>query len=266
MQLSLITNEVETARAAELAGIDRIIIDLERHGKSERQAGQGLFQSAHQEADVPRIRAKLLEARLTVRVDPIHADSPRQIDFVTAAGADYVMLPFFHTIEEVQTFLKLVAGRARPILLVETQQAAYCIARLCRLPGVAEFHIGLNDLSLSLGRPFLLDVIADGTVDRLCAVLRESGRPFGFGGVGSLSRRDLPVDPELVLAAQVTQGAKRAWLGRTFRDVHSSKLGDEVARLREAIGRWTHASPFEVQSFRARLQRQIASVARRRAA
>jgi hypothetical protein len=41
MIFSLITNDPRLAGEAEAAGIQRIMIDLETHGKAQRQAGQG---------------------------------------------------------------------------------------------------------------------------------------------------------------------------------------------------------------------------------
>jgi hypothetical protein len=240
--------------------------DLERLGKPERQIGKGLFLSTHQATDVPRVRAVLQNSKLMVRIDPIHAASARQIGFVIDAGADFVMLPYFRTPSEAQTFVGLVAGRARAVLLVETREAAARLADLCQLPGVCEIHIGLNDLSLSLGKPFLFDLVADGTIDRLCEILRNSGVPFGYGGLGRLRRRDLPVPPELVLAHQVTQGAVRGWLGRTFRDLDPADMVVEIGRLREAVSRWSRATPWEREQLRSDLRQQIAAVSQHRAA
>ena len=126
-------------------------------------------------------------------------------------------------------FIDLVGGRAATVLLVETREAAAILGELTRLPGLSEIHIGLNDLSMSFGKGFLFELIADGTVDGLCATLRGSGLPFGFGGIGSLHRRDLPVPPELILAEQVCQGATRGWLGRTFREIPPLLLQEDEA-------------------------------------
>jgi hypothetical protein len=257
MQLSLITNDPEFSRSAEDAGIDRILIDLERLGKAERQAGRGLFLSDHALADVPRVRRALRRAELMVRVDPLNVHSREQIDFVIDAGTDYVMLPYFHQQEEAQSFLEIVDGRVEPVLLVETAEAVTILAELCRLPRLAEIHVGLNDLSLSLGKGFLFDLIADGTVDELCGVLRDSAVPFGFAGIGSLSRRDLPVDPELILAEQVCQGATRGWLGRTFRETPPACLSREVRMLREAIESWRRCDARERRRLRSRLVEQV---------
>jgi hypothetical protein len=103
------------------------------------------------------------------------------------------------------------------------------------LPGLSEIHIGLNDLSISYGKNSLFDLISDGTIDELCIILRRSGIPFGFGGIGCLSRNDLPVPPALLLAEQVYQGATRGWLGRTFRETAPTSLDNNIKNLREAI-------------------------------
>lgn len=54
------------------------------------------------------------KAELFVRVNPIHektdkySSSKEEIDEVIEAGADLLMLPYFKTAEEVQTFVKYV--------------------------------------------------------------------------------------------------------------------------------------------------------------
>jgi len=238
MELSLITNDTRRAQVAEVAGIHRIFIDLERLGKRARQGGRRLFQSTHVPADVSTMRRALRRAELMVRIDPPHDATPDQVEHVIHAGADYVMLPFFHGVEPAARFVEQVAERAHPVLLVETVEAAAVLPTLARLPGLAEVHIGLNDLSLSLDRQFLFDPVGDGTVARLCATLRAEGLPFGVGGIARLSRHDLPVNPGLVLAYQVCQGATRGWLGRTFRDLPPDRLPDEIRQLRDRIAFW----------------------------
>ena len=62
--------------------------------------GAALFLSDHCLEDVPRIRKVLCRAKLMVRVDPLHAGSEHQISAVIDAGADFVMLPYFHRRDE----------------------------------------------------------------------------------------------------------------------------------------------------------------------
>jgi citrate lyase beta subunit len=259
MELSLITNDSTLANLAEEAGIDRIFIDLERLGKAERQFGRGLFLSDHCLNDIPRVRKALHWAKLMVRVDPLHPGSGAQIANVIEAGADLVMLPYFHRLDEAREFLDCVGSRTATVLLVETREAAAILGELTRLPGLSEIHIGLNDLSLSFGKAFLYDLIADGTIDGLCQTLRRSGLPFGFGGISSLRRCHLPVPPELILADQVCQGATRGWLGKTFRETEPSFLQEEVKALRRAIAFWGSADAGEKEWMRMRLLRHIAA-------
>jgi hypothetical protein len=257
MELSLITNNPVLANLAEDAGIDRIFIDLERLGKAERQVDRGLFLSDHCFNDIERIRHVLHRANLMVRVDPLHCGSEGQVNNVIDAGADLVMLPYFHRLDEAWQFLDLVGNRAAAVLLVETREAAEILGELTQLPGVSEIHLGLNDLSLSFGKAFLYDLIADGTIDGLCNTLRSSGLPFGFGGIGSLRRRDLPIPPELILAYQVYQGASRGWLSRSFREIESSFWKEDVNALRRTIAFWRSADTGEYERMRMSLLRYI---------
>ena len=161
LKLMYITNRPEIAQIAESAGVDRIFVDMEYIGKGERQRGLDTVKSHHTVRDVAAIKAAVEKAEVLVRVNPIHEATPDypssrdEIDATVAAGADIIMLPFFKTREEVQTFLELVGGRTRTMLLLETPEAVERIDEILTLPGIDEVHIGLNDLSLGYGLPFM---------------------------------------------------------------------------------------------------------------
>jgi citrate lyase beta subunit len=266
MKLSLITDDVALAVEAEQAGIDRIMIDLERDGKAERQAGRGLFLSTHRIESVARVKMALEKTPLVVRINPLSRRSRSEIDALAGSGADFIMLPYFSGLADVRMFLEIVRRRTRVILLVETRSAASQLRALADEPGVDEVHIGLNDLSISLGQDNLFEPIRAGMIDDMAAVLRDARLPFGFGGIARLSRQELPIDPERMLAEQVRLGASRGWLGRTFRgDLERSRahgeLAAEVLAIREAVRRWQSASPGALLENRAALHRQAAGVA-----
>lgn len=220
LKMMYITKDPEIARIAEDAGVDRIWVDLEYIGKASRQGGLDTVQSHHTIEDIKVIHAAINRAELQVRVNPIHeatveyGDSRSEIDAAIAAGADRLMLPYFKTVEEVETFLDLVGGRVRNNLLLETPEAVERIDEILALPGIDEIHIGLNDLSLGYGKPFLFDLLADGTVERLCLKCREAGIPYGFGGVASLGRGLLPA--EYVIREHYRLGSTRVILSRSF--------------------------------------------------
>lgn len=220
LKLMYITNEPDVARIAEDAGVDRIWVDLEYIGKSKRQGGMDTVQSHHTIDDIRTIRKAVTKSQVLVRVNSIHGaaaaygSSEQEIQDVIDAGADVVMLPYFKTVEEVSTFLRLVDGRARTQLLLETPESVEIVDEILRLPGVDEIHIGLNDLSLGYGMKFMFQLLADGTVERLCGKFRAAGIPYGFGGIAALGKGALPA--ERVIAEHYRLGSTCAILSRSF--------------------------------------------------
>lgn len=196
LKLMYITNSEDVAHIAEEAGVDRIFVDMEYIGKTDRQGGMDTVQSRHTADDVRRLAQCLNKSELFVRVNPIHektdkySSSKEEIDEVIEAGADLLMLPYFKTAEEVQTFVKYVDGRAKTVLLVETPEAAAIAENLVKIPGIDEMFIGLNDLSLGYGKNFMFELLLDGTVEELCLKFRKGGIPYGFGGIASLGKRN----------------------------------------------------------------------------
>ena len=220
LNLMYITNDPAVARIAEASGVDRIWVDMEFIGKSARQGGMDTVQHHHTIDDIRTIRAAVTKSEVLVRVNPIHeampdyGDSAWEIPAAIDAGADVVMLPFFKTVDEVKTFIDLVDGRAKTMLLVETPEAVDIIDDILALDGIDEIHIGLNDLSLGYGMKFMFELLADGTVERLCRKFREKGIPYGFGGIAALGKGMLPA--ERVIREHYRLGSTRAILSRSF--------------------------------------------------
>lgn len=223
LKLMYITNKPAIAQIAESAGVDRIFVDLEHIGKTERQGGLDTVQSHHTLEDVKTIAEATTMAELLVRVNPIHdatadyCSSKEEIDTVIANGADIVMLPFFKTISEVEHFLAYVGGRAKTMLLLETPEAVEVIDDILELDGIDMIHIGLNDLSLGYGMKFMFKLLADGTVDKLCNKFREKDIPYGFGGIASLGKGMIPA--EMIIREHYRLGSTCAILSRSFCNV-----------------------------------------------
>lgn len=198
LNLMYITNNPEVAKIAESVGVDWIFIDMEFIGKDSRQGGLDTVQNHHTVEDVKNIRNAIEKAKLLVRVNPIHEalekypSSKDEIDATIEAGADILMLPFFKTVEEVKTFIKLVDGRAKTLLLMETVEAAALIDEILEIPGIDMIHLGLNDMHLELGMKFMFQLLADGTVEMLGNKIKAKGIPFGFGGLAQLHTGMLP--------------------------------------------------------------------------
>ncbi|MGB5596864.1 MAG: aldolase/citrate lyase family protein [Crocosphaera sp.] len=243
LELALITGDYQLARQAEAAGIDRIFVDLERLGKQERQAGEGLFLSQHRPEDVNKIAAVLNKCRLMVRINPFHSNTPQEVEQVLEDGAEIIMLPMFENALEVRDFVSLVGGRATTSLLLENKTALENIEEIVQIAGIDEIHVGLNDLRLSLGLNVIFEVLCNGILDHLSEVIRAADIGFGFGGVSSPNARDLPVQPERIIAEQVRLNSSMALLGRSFRQPFEDltapeKLAQEIQAIRQCVSRW----------------------------
>lgn len=224
LKLMYITNDPVVAGIAESAGVERIFVDMEYIGKADRQGGMNTVQSHHTLEDVRRIRSALTGAELLVRVNPIHekgtylglphGSSEEEIEGAIAAGADMLMLPYFKTPEEVSEFVRLVAGRAKTMLLLETAEAAERVDEITAIPGVDSVHIGINDLSLSQGKRFMFEQLADGTCEELAKHIRAAGLPFGIGGIAAPGKGTLPA--EYIIREHYRLGSTCAILSRSF--------------------------------------------------
>lgn len=220
IKLMYITNRPEIAVIAENAGVDRIFVDMEYIGKDLRQAGMDTVQSHHTVDDVRKIRQTISRSELLVRCNPIHdktslyTDSREEIEGILECNPDIIMLPYFKTAQEVETFVRLVDGRAKTFPLVETREAVESIDEILQVDGIDEIYVGLNDLSISYGHRFMFQPLADGTVDRLAEKFHAKGLSFGFGGLASLNKGLLP--GSYVLKEHYRLGSGSVILSRAF--------------------------------------------------
>ena len=235
MKLMYITNNPAVARIAEDAGVDWIFLDMEVIGKAFRQSGLDTVQNHHTIDDIKRIRKTISQSKLLVRINPIHdalenyPSSKDEIDASIEAGADILMLPYFKTVEEVKTFIHLVNGRAKTLLLLETVEAANLIDDILEVPGIDMIHLGLNDMHLDLGMNFMFELLADGTVERLGDKIKAKGIPFGFGGIATLDGGAL--QGSMVLKEHVRLGSSMVIVSRSFCNTEIVTDLNEVKRI-----------------------------------
>lgn len=79
LKLMYITNVPEIASIADMAGVDRIFIDLERYGKEKRQKNWDSVKSKHSISDIPKVKAAVKNAQIFVRTDPCLAALPMSL-------------------------------------------------------------------------------------------------------------------------------------------------------------------------------------------
>lgn len=212
-----ITNNPEVAMACERAGVDRIFIDMEYIGKDKRQGGLDTVKNHHTVEDVQNVRAVIRKSKLLVRVNPIHDGSEDEIDAVIQAGADIIMLPMWKSVDDVRSFLNIVGGRMKTILLLETEEARLCLDEVLELDNIDEIYIGLNDLHLSQHKKFMFELFTDGTVDEIVGKLKKANIRFGIGGVGKVHCDNL-LPAENILCEHYRLGSSMVILARAFCD------------------------------------------------
>ena len=163
----------------------------------------------------------------------------------------------------------MVDGRAGIMLLAETRESVELLRDCCAVPGVSRIHIGLNDLSLDLGKRFMFELLVDGTVERMARDIRASGTPFGIGGVARVDEGLVPAQEILVQHARL--GSDAAILSRTFHRNAPSvtaiesemDFACEVEKLRRAYHRALAMSDAERALQIEVMQTKIAAIAAR---
>lgn len=230
LKLMYITNNPEVAEIAARAGVDRIFIDMEVLGKAKRQGGMDTVQSHHVPEDIAKVRAAIGGgAEIMARVNPLNPNSQAEIDASIENGADVIMLPMWRCAEDLCRLVSIVNGRAKVMPLLETDTAADNLSEAVKVQGVDQMHIGLNDLHLCYHQKFMFQLLADGTVDRLCAKLRNANIPYGFGGVGRPGSGTLPA--EYIIGEHYRLGSEYVILSRSFCDTGKIKDLREIERI-----------------------------------
>ncbi len=214
LKLMYITNNPVVAKAAELSDIDWIFIDLEYLGKEQRQANMDTVKSRHSVSDIKLVKACLEKSRLLVRINPINANSEKEINDSINAGADILMLPYFKGYMDVKIFLDFVNSRVKTCLLLETPEAVEDINEIISDQRINFIHIGLNDLHLGYKLMFMFELLSNGTVDRIIKEISKTNIIYGFGGIAGLGEGDLPA--EHIITEHYRLKSEMAILSRSF--------------------------------------------------
>lgn len=214
LNLMYITNNPNVAKIAENAGVNTIMVDMEYIGKDQRQGNLNTVQNHHTIKDLKNIRKALTTAELLVRINPINSNSENEINNVVQAGANIIMLPWFQTATECEKFLRLVNGRLKTNLLLESNKAVNCLEDILKLDGIDQMHIGLNDLSLCYGMNFMFELFENKTVDWIAESIKDKNIPFGIGGIAQIGEGEIPA--EYIIREHYRLGSTSAILSRSF--------------------------------------------------
>jgi 2-keto-3-deoxy-L-rhamnonate aldolase RhmA len=243
LSLFLFTADLATARRAERAGIDNVIVDWEQHDKHSRQEGQNTEINDHSPDDVLRLSSQL-RIPVTVRINPLHGGTAAEIQCALDHGATTLMLPMASTPKEVDAFLRLVAERAKTLVQVETQSLARQSDALASLPW-DYVHVGLNDLKISRRDRWLWSPLVDGTVERICRALPD--RAVGFGG-GTILGGGVPIPFMSLFQEMARLNARVLFLRRSFlQEVVGRDWTREIHALRAAWAALQQRDPAAIQ-------------------
>jgi HpcH/HpaI aldolase/citrate lyase family len=228
--LYLFAREPELVTRAVAAGVDGVIVDWERRGKEERQAGADTEIREDTPADLAAVRATT-RAPVLCRVDGPGRGFDAEIERAVELGADEVLLPMVRSPDEVEEALDRVSGRCGLGILVETEAAVGCAESLARLP-LTRVYFGLNDFAIERGSASIFEALVDGTVER---VRRCFDVPFGVAGL-TLPELGSPVPCRLLIGEMARLGCEFSFLRRSFlRDVDRDAMVPAVAEIRAGI-------------------------------
>ena len=250
--LLLFTSDAALVEEADAAGIAGFVVDWERQGKRDRQAGFDTQINADDEADLRRVRAHT-GRHVVCRINGVHAGTSDEVETALAAGADEILVPMVRSPDDPEQVLELVAGRAAVGILVETVEAVACVDALARL-SLSRIYVGLNDLAIQRGTRNLFEAVIDGTVER---VRKAFPGPFGFAGL-TLPENGRPVPCRLLIAEMARLGANFTMLRRSFlRDTRGLPLATQVPRILDALEEAARRSRDRMQTDRRELERLV---------
>lgn len=234
-KLMILADTPEAAIEAQDAGVDRIFYDLEYVGKADRQHGRNTVISNNDIEDLPPIRKVMTTSELLVRTNPIHPYTQIEVEIAIEYGADVLMLPMVMDHNDVETYVKMVDGRAKVCIMIETAAAMTRLDKILAVPGVDEIFIGLNDLHITMGLTFMFELLSGGQVEFIAEKCRKAGIPFGFGGIARIGEGLLPSD--YILGEHVRLGSTSVILSRTFKGVPGVDANARPVDLAEEVGK-----------------------------
>lgn len=264
--LTLMTDNPAQAAAADAAGVDRIGVDLEIKGKVERQRSRPSWIAGHALDDLRKVAQALRQAALFTRIHPFALGGRDELEQVLDAGASVVMLPMFRSAAEALEFVHSVAGRAQPVLLLETMEAAQDLPALLRSQADFEIHIGLNDLGLSRGHRSPFAMLTDSLLSDIARQVLASGRRLAVGRLARPGQSALTINPDLILALTVKLGASASFLSQYFsKEGHPENaawMTEAVAALRQRARHWQQQPATLLEQAMAQLREQVAAAER----
>ena len=209
-------------------GISDFLVDWEWRGKERRQ---NEFDTEINSQTVEELAAlvSIPGATAWCRINSFGPWTSEEVEIAITEGVSVLLLPMVRSVWEVEEFLRLVGGRCRAGILIETKEALHGAAEIAKCPLDVVF-VGLNDLMISFGTPSIFTALASGILDT--ARKRLSVPLFGLGGVTVLDRGK-PLPCAVFLQEMARLHCNMTFMRRSYkRDIVGRDAGREMRALK----------------------------------
>jgi hypothetical protein len=225
-----ITNNPDLAEYVSSSGVQNVMIDIESIGKNERQKNLDTLKSKHQLKDIIEVKNRIQKynSKIITRINPFHKNSKFEVETSISFGTDYIMLPMFETVNEVEQIIDLIDNRVKLILLFETPKSLINIDSILELKKIDEAFIGLNDLSIALKLDFMFELLPSSLLEFIILKFKNRGIPFGIGGISRIGEGTL--DSQLILSEHVRLGSTKVIISRSFTN-KAENLGELIRNI-----------------------------------
>lgn len=240
MNLMMPVETPKEAVEAQAVGIERAFYDMEFIGSLDRHYGRNAAFACRPIDIIPEIKKQLSSTELVVRVNSDKSYSKIEVEKAIKYGADILMIPMVIDQHQVEEFVKMVGGRAKVCVMIETAAAFSRLTRILKVNGVDEIYVGINDLHLSMGLSHVLEPLRDSLIDYVAEKCNMAGIPFGFGSIARIGDGIVPA--ECILGEHIRLGSTSTLLAKTFfypetasRVSRQFNLGEEISLIRETL-------------------------------
>lgn len=211
-------------------GVDGIIVDWERKGKSNRQSLYNTQVNEHTVQDLSFV-AKQEPSNLICRVNGPEYWSADEINKAIDLGAKEILVPMVTNLSQAEFVVETVAGRAKIGLMLETNEALSIADQLDKLD-IHRFFVGLNDLSIQRKNRNLFVPLVDGTIDELRSKITKR---FGIAGLTHPAAGE-PIPCSLVIKQMKKFNASFGFLRRAFyKDLERYSTQEILTALRAEL-------------------------------
>ena len=197
----------EKCAESELTGM---VVDWEKSSKRNRQSIYNTQINLHSTKELVEAR-RIFKKEIICRVNGGSYLDVGEISRAIDLGADYIMIPMIKEIEDIEKALKAIDGRAKNVLMIETQESLKLTPLLNQYP-VDKVYIGLNDLAISRKSTNIFLPFIDGTVESL---RKSISVDFGIAGL-THSDSGNPIPCHLIIQELKRLNCHFTFLRRSF--------------------------------------------------